>query len=376
MISRVKSSRRASAVAVALLIVLVAAAAWVGVVSPKRSHVSQLKSDVVAAQAQLATATQAAAVANKATEAAALRAMPGDADQPGILDQLNALGKRTGVMVASVSPNLTTTSTNALPMSITVDGKYFQISNFLNKLRTQVSVGKGGHVVADRSLVRRPVGQHRAGQCDRAARSARSPLNASVYGSRSGGPRRRRPPRLRTHQPDGGRNRSASPAPERGEEDRRKVEARQADPRRRRCLARPCSRVRNPEADERQQQLAPARPRRRPATAVPPTAAATGAPSPEVIRADLRQIAKLPPKDPFQAQLGADTAVSTTTQPFTHGPRVRASHFVGKDPFKAQIGGAGERRPGCSARDAAARCRRPRRRTSRRPARLLRRATS
>ena len=75
-----------------------------------------------------------------------------------------------------------------------------------------------------------------------------------------------------------------------------------------------------------------------PATAVPPTAAATGAPSPEVIRADLRQIAKLPPKDPFQAQLGADTAVSTTTQPFTHGPRVRASHFVGKDPFKVQIG--------------------------------------
>lgn len=148
MISRVKSSRRASAIAVALLIVLVAAAAWVGVISPKRSHVSQLKSDVVAAQAQLATATQAAAVANKATEAAALRAMPGDADQPGILDQLNALGKRTGVMVASVSPNLTTTTTTALPLSITVDGKYFQISNFLHKLRTQVRVGKGGHVVA------------------------------------------------------------------------------------------------------------------------------------------------------------------------------------------------------------------------------------
>ena len=182
MISRVKSSRRASAVAVALLIVLVAAAAWVGVVSPKRSHVSQLKSDVVAAQAQLATATQAAAVANKATEAAALRAMPGDADQPGILDQLNALGKRTGVMIASVSPNLTTTSTNALPMSITVDGKYFQISNFLNKLRTQVSVGKGGHVVATGRLF--DVQSVSIAQGNASGHLAATiAVNASVYGS-------------------------------------------------------------------------------------------------------------------------------------------------------------------------------------------------
>ena len=111
-----------------------------------------MKGQVAAAQTQLATATQAAAVANKAAEAAALKAMPADADQPGILDQLNALGKRTGVMVASVSPNLATTTTGSLPLSITVDGKYFQISNFLNKLRTQVRVGSGGRVVASGRL--------------------------------------------------------------------------------------------------------------------------------------------------------------------------------------------------------------------------------
>jgi Tfp pilus assembly protein PilO len=147
-ISRVKSSRRASAIAVALLIVLVAAAAWVGVVSPKRSNVTKLKAQVVDAQTQLATATQAAAVANKAAEAAALKAMPTDADQPGILDQLNALGKRTGVMVATVTPNMTTVTPNTVALSVTVDGKYFQIASFLNKLRNQVRVGSGGHVVA------------------------------------------------------------------------------------------------------------------------------------------------------------------------------------------------------------------------------------
>ena len=148
MISRIKSSRRASAIAVALLIVLVAAAAWVGVVSPKRSNVTKLKGQVVAAQTQLATATQAAAVANKAAEAAALKAMPADADEPGILDQLNSLGKRTGVLVATVTPNATSVTPNTVGLSVTVDGTYFQIAKFLNKLRTQVRVGSGGRVVA------------------------------------------------------------------------------------------------------------------------------------------------------------------------------------------------------------------------------------
>jgi SPOR domain len=74
------------------------------------------------------------------------------------------------------------------------------------------------------------------------------------------------------------------------------------------------------------------------AAAAPAAAVPGGAPSPELVRSDLRAIAKLPSKDPFQAQLGANTAVSTASQPFTHGPRVRASHFVVKDPFKVQIG--------------------------------------
>jgi hypothetical protein len=150
--SRVKSSRRSSAVVVALLIGLVAAAAWFGLIAPKRSTVTKLQGEVAAAQTQLATATQAANVANKAAEAAAVKAMPVDADEPGILDQLNALGKRTGVLVATVTPNTTVATPNMVGLTVIVDGKYFQIANFLNKLRTQVRVGKGGRVVASGRL--------------------------------------------------------------------------------------------------------------------------------------------------------------------------------------------------------------------------------
>jgi Tfp pilus assembly protein PilO len=147
-VSRVRGSRRTSAIVVGVLILLVAAAAWLGVVSPKRSHVSQLKSDVAAAQAQLASATQVAAVANRKAAAAATLAAPNEPDQPGILDQLNQLGHKTGVEIATVAPTTSSTALNVVPLSITVDGTYFQIRNFLNKLRQQVQVGKNGRIVA------------------------------------------------------------------------------------------------------------------------------------------------------------------------------------------------------------------------------------
>jgi Tfp pilus assembly protein PilO len=131
----------------ALVIVLVSAAAWFGVISPKRSDASRLKNEVAAAQTQLATAAQTAAVANKAATAAAIEALPDAPDQPGILDQLNRIGKSSGVVIATVTPSPATTPTS-VPLSVTVDGNYFQIRNFLKKLHAQVRVGNGGRIVA------------------------------------------------------------------------------------------------------------------------------------------------------------------------------------------------------------------------------------
>lgn len=152
LVTRIRSSRRSSALAVGALIVLVAAVAWVGVVSPKRSHASKLKTDVATAQADLATATRQAAAANKHAAEAALTALPGESDQPGILDNLNALGKKSGVTIATVTPNLSTVTANAVALTVIVNGKYFQILSFLHQLRTQVKVGQGGHVVASGRL--------------------------------------------------------------------------------------------------------------------------------------------------------------------------------------------------------------------------------
>lgn len=80
-----------------------------------------------------------------------------------------------------------------------------------------------------------------------------------------------------------------------------------------------------------------------PAPAVTPvatpgaTAAVPGVVTPSEVRRDLKQIASLPSKDPFKAQL-ATVASTTGSQPWGAAPAVRTSHFKSKDPFKVQLG--------------------------------------
>lgn len=148
MINRIRSSRRASALTVALVIVLLAAAAWFGVVAPKRNDAAQLKSAVADAQVQLEQATRSSAKMKRETAAAALRALPADSDQPGLLDQLNALGKKSKVVVTTVTPALSSTTPGELQLSLTVTGSYFHVREFLHNLRSQVRVGKDGRVLA------------------------------------------------------------------------------------------------------------------------------------------------------------------------------------------------------------------------------------
>jgi Tfp pilus assembly protein PilO len=149
-VTRIRSSRRASATVVIGGVVLLAVATWMVVVSPKRADAAQLATQVTAAQNDLTTATRQAAEAKHflAVQGAVLRALPHGTDEPGILDNLQAVGTRTGVVISAVTPNATASTTNSVALAVSVEGTYFQIRDFLHRLRTQVSVKKGGMVQA------------------------------------------------------------------------------------------------------------------------------------------------------------------------------------------------------------------------------------
>jgi Tfp pilus assembly protein PilO len=150
LVARIRSSRRASTAVVAGAVVVLALVAWVVVVSPKRADASRTTTQIAATQGQLQLARQQAATVRrtKALAAAVQRALPQNADEPGILDNLQAAGKHTGVLVSGVTPTATATLANAVALTVNVQGSYFQIRDFLHRLRTQVNVKSGGKVTA------------------------------------------------------------------------------------------------------------------------------------------------------------------------------------------------------------------------------------
>jgi hypothetical protein len=149
-VTRIRSSRRASATVVIGGVALLAVVAWMVVVSPKRADAAHLATQVTSAQDDLTTATRQAAEAKHllAIQGAVRRALPHGTDEPGILDNLQAVGTRAGVVISTVTPNDTASTTNSVALAVSVEGTYFQIRDFLHRLRTQVSVKKSGMVRA------------------------------------------------------------------------------------------------------------------------------------------------------------------------------------------------------------------------------------
>ena len=139
---------RTIAVALLGLTVLVLGAGWFVVVSPKRSEASKLGATVTSKQSEL-TAAQHVEHASTSVHAASSRlageALPDKLLMPDIVDQLNSLAARSGVVLDTVTPSTATPGTGyeAVPLSVVVDGHYFAVERFLNLMRNQVRLASG-----------------------------------------------------------------------------------------------------------------------------------------------------------------------------------------------------------------------------------------
>jgi Tfp pilus assembly protein PilO len=129
-----------------LVVVLVG---WFAFVSPQRSKAASLDTQIGDTQVQLAS-TQAflhsAAAHRSVVELRRLqKAIPNDVRMPEILRQLSAAADRAKVSITGITPAVLVPSAGgqAVPISLSVQGHYFGIANFLNVLRTRVVTGKG-----------------------------------------------------------------------------------------------------------------------------------------------------------------------------------------------------------------------------------------
>jgi type IV pilus assembly protein PilO len=131
---------------------LLALAGWLLLVSPARSKSADLGTQITSAQAEVTA--RRAAISRKPTIEVDVRAsdlfrltkaVPGRADMPGIVLELNRLASGTGVTFNSITPSAVVNAQgyNVLPLAVVVNGRFGEVNTFLHQLRRLVTVRKG-----------------------------------------------------------------------------------------------------------------------------------------------------------------------------------------------------------------------------------------
>jgi Tfp pilus assembly protein PilO len=135
--------------AVALLIVAVAG--YFGLISPKQAKSAELDDQIAELETKLQLAGKPSpAQAPKVTINVAdlfllAKAMPDREDMPGIILELNSIALSTGVNFISIAPGTPASKGSyiAIPVTLTFEGNYYDLTDFLYRLRNLVAVRDG-----------------------------------------------------------------------------------------------------------------------------------------------------------------------------------------------------------------------------------------
>ena len=132
-----------------VLVLVVVIAAWFAVLAPQRSKAAALDAQIGDANIRLAStkALLSSPTARQSTAQLAQlqRALPDDAEMSEIIRELSRAASKTGVRVDTISPStpVAAAGAQALPITLSVSGRYFRIANFMHELRTSAKVEDG-----------------------------------------------------------------------------------------------------------------------------------------------------------------------------------------------------------------------------------------
>jgi Pilus assembly protein, PilO len=132
-------------------VLLFGLAGWFLLVHPQGSKLKSLKDQTAQVQAKLDAYQQQVAAARAAPkiEVADIyrlaKAMPDRPDMPDLLLELSQLARDTGIRFDSISPQSGAAigSYQVIPISVTFNGNFYDLADFLYRLRSLVSVHGG-----------------------------------------------------------------------------------------------------------------------------------------------------------------------------------------------------------------------------------------
>ena len=136
---------------IGLAILILAGVAYMVVIRPKRAEAGRLDEQIAEMQmkvtaAQLASRPQQQATAIKVADVFEVsKAMPDTDDMPGIILDLNSVAEATGIKFVSIQPSAATPKTgySAIGITLSFEGNYFDLTDFLFRLRNLVTVRDG-----------------------------------------------------------------------------------------------------------------------------------------------------------------------------------------------------------------------------------------
>ena len=151
---RTTKQRLPLAAQIALVVVgvlVLGAAAYFGLVRPKKAEAARLQKEIDAAKTQISDyyAKSAAVKGRPKIRSADLfrlaKAMPGQADMSGVLLQLNQIAADTGITFQSIAPqnSVPISGYQAVPIHLTFEGNFYNLVDFLFRLRNLVDVEHG-----------------------------------------------------------------------------------------------------------------------------------------------------------------------------------------------------------------------------------------
>ena len=135
--------------------VLLVVVGWMMLVAPQRQDASAAAAKEQLAQSQLAALIGQSSGSHGPTKQPEIHtaglytldtALPAQADQPNLLLELDRLAKASHVQLIGISPQsaqATGTGYTVVPINLTLNGSYFDLTGFLRTLRTLVSEQHG-----------------------------------------------------------------------------------------------------------------------------------------------------------------------------------------------------------------------------------------
>jgi hypothetical protein len=140
-------------------LVFFAALGYFALISPQRAEAKRLEEEIAATQAQIA---QIRALTIQARNRERIRvadlfrltkAMPDHTDMAGVILELNRIATETGIRFDTISPDppVPGDAFTALPIKVVFEGHFYDLADFLFRLRNLVSV-RAGELDADGRL--------------------------------------------------------------------------------------------------------------------------------------------------------------------------------------------------------------------------------